>query len=136
MQASVELQKIYSDALYQVTQLPFPLTLRVGEHSPQAQKLLSAFAGKGAVFITAWNPFGHLQTKSENRHAQELLVAEMQQTGLTLLQGSGSSPTEDWQEDSVLAFPVSREEALGWCHHYRQNAVVFVDAAGWVSLLY
>lgn len=109
--------------------------MRVGQLSEEARALMAHSSAQGAVFITAWNPFGRPASNAENKTANLALKSALEGAGLTVLEGYGVSPDGRWREDSFFAFPISRSAAIELCCRHAQNAVIFVDSDGVPELL-
>lgn len=97
---------------------------------------MDARAAEGAVFITAWNPFGVVASDAENLSANAALRAELMAASLTVVDGYGASIDNSWREDSFFACPVSKPTAVALCVRHAQNAVVFVGADGIPELVF
>lgn len=109
--------------------------MHVGRVSEEAKALMARSSAQGAVFITAWNPFGKPASDAENRAANLALKSTLEDAGLNVLEGCGVSSDGRWREDSFFTFPVSRSVAIELCCRYAQNAVIFVDSDGVPELL-
>lgn len=134
MSISDELIAAYCQTNYSVSAAD-EFIIRIGQISEQAKKLLGDDSTRGAVFITAWNPFSQIQSDAENASANQALKTELLQMNLHVIDGYGSSLDANWREDSFFAYPVSKSTATALCCRYQQNAVVFVDSNGRAELL-
>ncbi len=121
---------IYSNANYCVSAPDQEITLRVGQVSAAVRTLLATSAAEGAVFITAWNPFGEKKSVPINNAANDKLKAELEKNGCLVLDGYGANQDNSWRENSFFAYPVSRQQAIELCCSYAQNAIVFVGVEG------
>jgi uncharacterized protein DUF3293 len=91
-----------------------------------------------AAVLTAWNPFSQRTRKSENRHAQESLVRELDRQQLPHCPGYGADPSGKWPvEDSRLVVNVSLAAATALARKFRQNGFVWAggDALPMLVLL-
>lgn len=98
--------------------------------------MLAASAAEGAVFITAWNPFGEKKSAPINNAANDKLKAELEKNGWLVLAGYGANQDNSWRENSFFAYPVSRQQAIVLCCSYAQNAIVYIDANGMPELIF
>ncbi len=129
-----KLMEAYRSTNYCVTE-GRKFAMRIGHISEDAKELLSNHSAGGAIFITAWNPFGEVLGETKNCEANSALKKELEADGFVILSGSGVSLDSRWHEDSFFAFPVCEDEAKELCSRYEQNAVVFVDSSGMPSLI-
>lgn len=136
MTISPELIELYRNTNYCVSDHEHEFVLRIGMVSKEAKRLLSGESDDGAVFITAWNPFGKEVTRLEKDEANSRLRNDLKELGGNVLAGYGCSPDQSWREDSYLYFPVSRSTAAAFCRRYQQNAVIFVDSNGVPELIF
>lgn len=122
--------------IYEQTHYCFNGTvLKLMQYSTDARTLLEPSSPKGAVFITAWNPLGKKTTDIENRRANVELKKELIRQGLNIIDGFGKSPDGQWRENSFFAYPVDKNTSLSLCHHFKQNAVVYISPDGLPELL-
>lgn len=133
---SAQLVSAYRDTNFGVEDGAQSFVLRLGEPSPRLAELLSPYPDKGAVYITAWNPFSQVASEQQNQRANDRLRAELYALGLVVMQGQGASRDGHWHEDSLLAFPLDRHTASKLGETYGQNAVVYVDASGTPELVF
>ena len=80
--------------------------------------------------ITAWNPRSQLLALNENRERQLTLLSELQKSPFSFLQGTASSISVDWLEESIAiwAHEVKLEKpledlVLTLAENFEQNAV-------------
>lgn len=130
------LEATYRNAYYCVSAPKIEFILQVGHISEEAAKLMAEFSAQGALFVTAFNPFGQVLSAEENENANALLKSELQAFCSMVLPGYGSSPDASWREESFFAFPASRSMATEFCCRHAQNAVLFVDADGIAQLVF
>ncbi len=136
MTISDDLIAAYRNTNYCVNTHGHYFTMIVGRVSENSIKLMTEFNAHGAVFITAWNPFGEVYSLTENQKANDLLRIDLKAKKLSVLDGYGASPDGNWREDSFFAFSVSRSTAIKLCNQYSQNAVIFVDKNGIPELIF
>lgn len=106
-----------------------PFVLNIGRVSPELARWLKLNRTDSAAFITAWNPFGELVSDSENRAAQQRLLAEIKTLGLRYLDGEGRDPSGRWPgESSFLVFGISLEVAKKLAGQFRQNGFVYAGS--------
>ena len=109
--------------------------MQVGHVSEPAKALMTRYSAPGAVFITAWNPFGKRSSEADNDAANSALRSALERSGLHVLEGVGVSADGRWRENSFFAFPVTRSAAVELCCRHSQNAVIFVGSDGTPELL-
>ena len=136
MEITEQLIEKYRDTDYCVKLPDAEIVLRIGQYSPQLKSLMEEHSASGAVFITAWNPFGVVRGAGENISANASLQKDLAEMASVVFPGYGTSPWGDWQEESFLALPVSRQAATEMCARYAQNAVVFIGPDGVPELLF
>ena len=122
-----DLLAAYQKALYVVLGAP-DLVIRIGEPNDELDDLLEADGEETAAFLTAANPGGELQGKTENDLSCAALHQALADAGYICYLGEGRDPEGDWPaEPSVLALGISRHEAMVIGRSYEQNAVVFIE---------
>ena len=128
MKISKNLLDAYKETEYHVSLMSGDIVLRIGQSSLGIKQLLESHSVCGAVFVTAYNPFGKVLSDDENSSANELLRADLLNRYETVYSGYGSSQDGGWKEASYLALPASLPDAERLCQQYSQNAVVYVDS--------
>ena len=112
--------------------------LTIDKVSIEAATLIKPFAPKGGVFITAWNPMDEEVDDDDNELANIKLKEDLLSQGFTVIAGYGEGTDkatgEKHKEDSFFAYPIDEKNSLDLCIKYAQNAVVYVDYDGLVSL--
>lgn len=106
------------------------ISFRINDRSAALATLLQPYHPLGAILITAWNPHSQWLDHRVNQRANDKLLADLLQRGMTVLPAFGESPDGHWREDSFLAYPVNRETSHTLGRLYRQNAVVFISSNG------
>ena len=89
-----------------------------------------------ALFITAFNPFGTLQSRDANLSAHARLGEHLRALTHLTYEGCGGGPSGDWPEESsylVLGINKPTAELLG--RRMQQDAVVWAGADGVPQLL-
>ena len=103
-----------------------PLTLRVGEASPDLISLHRTHSVDCSAFLTAYNPFAKKVDDASNLQRQAALKREVGRRSLTFLPGKGQHPTNGWPaEPSVLVLGLSFEAAKVMGRQYEQAAIVW-----------
>ena len=126
----------YKNTLFQAHVGDDVITLRVGQQCPALQAVFVRHNVTSACYITAYNPFGRLLTKQENEARNARLLQELAALYL-VFEGMGVDPAGEWEgEASFLALGASKDASLALAETWKQNAVVFVDEAFTVSLLF
>ena len=106
-----------------------PFVLNIGRASPELGLRFKLDRIDSAAFITAWNPFGELTSDSENRAAQQELLAEIKALGLPYLDGAGQDPSGLWPgEPGFLVFGISLGAAKKLAGQFRQNGFVYAGS--------
>jgi hypothetical protein len=120
--------KAYLEADYRVTAAE-PFVLNIGRASPELALRLKLERTDGAAFITAWNPCGEQVSDTENRAAQQRLLAEIKALGFACLDGEGRDPSGRWPaEPSFLVFGISLEAAKKLAGQFHQNGFVYAGS--------
>ncbi len=126
----------YREAIYRIDIEPV-VEMKIGEHNADVASLLSRHHVFSAVFVTAFNPFGHVLEPAHNAKRQCLLIDHVERAGLHALPGAGIDPKGKWiAEASLFVLGTTRQFADALMQKFEQNAVVYVDAAGLPCLLW
>ena len=103
-----------------------PLTLNIGVANAGLAALHKTHSVESSAYVTACNPFSQALDNSANDTRQAVLARELQQHGLTYINGIGQHPTNGWTgEQSFLVLGLSREDAKMLGARYKQNAIVW-----------
>ena len=103
-----------------------PLTLNIGVANPGLVALHTSHSVESSAYVTACNPFSQTLDDSTNDARQAVLAGELQQHGLTYINGIGRHPTNGWRgEQSFLVLGLSLEDARMLGIHHEQNAIVW-----------
>ncbi|KMY85495.1 4'-phosphopantetheinyl transferase [Candidatus Paraburkholderia calva] len=112
------------------------IDMTIGTANPAAAALIEAHGAHGAVFVTAFNPFGTKLDDAQNDTRQRALIARIGALKQPALPGEGFDPTGAWQAEASVFVPgATREMADALMIEFEQNAVVFVDEIGIPELL-
>jgi hypothetical protein len=106
-----------------------PFVLRVGEACPELLAAHQQHRVDCSAYITACNPFSQACESEVNTERHAALGRELDQGGLTYLEGIGQHPSNQWPgEASYLIFglPLDAAKALG--SQLAQNAIVWTGA--------
>jgi len=132
----VDLRKAYQSALYEFEADGYSYTLRVGEQNIAVAKLLKNHGVFGAAFITAHNPASLQLGAVHNELADRALKCDLESVTNLVFPGQGRDPDEAWQpESSLLVMGIDKGDAETLSRRYGQYAILWVDAAGQVSLI-
>jgi hypothetical protein len=114
-----------------------PFTLTIDTVSPALLALQASSQTTSNAFITACNPFSESNVEVDNAALQKALSGDLQQRGLTFIDGIGQHPSNEWPgEPSFLVLGVSIDTAKAIGIHYRQNAIVWSGSDGSPELLF
>lgn len=106
-----------------------PLTLRIGEPSPELDSLLEKAGMQRWAYITAWNPRATPVSKEENAELEAKLDRRLEALGFvhgkTVLEGRGVGDTPGWiPEESRMILGMTRSLATRVCQEFEQAAYV------------
>ena len=111
-------------------------TLLIGIPSGDLSQLYLATGASCALFITAYNPFGKMQSDGENLAAHSILGEELRAWTNHIYDGHGEDPTDVWPEErSYLALGIGRQTSEDLGVRAQQDAVVWVGDDGIPQLL-
>lgn len=130
-----ELIDAFHDTRYAFTCGEESISLEIGQCSLETAKILAEFGAQSAAFITAANPFSRELSTVENTHRNVVLAAEALAIGLRVYPGEGLAADGAWSEPSMLLVGASIDQANRLADKHQQNAFVWVDANGLVSLV-
>ena len=124
-----ELLQAYLATIYEAqTGEATPLALRIGEHSPRLLAAHRKANVDASLFITAFNPEGQALSADENEVRHQDLLNVLRDCVSVLFEGRGYSPTNNWEERSVLALGVPLTMARRLGTRFGQNAIVWSGA--------
>ncbi|WP_087047220.1 nitrile hydratase accessory protein [Caballeronia ptereochthonis] len=125
----------YHAAIYRIDAQP-DIDMKIGVENGAVASLLERHGAGSAVFVTAFNPFGHVLSTEDNANRQRTLIERVERLGLRALPGAGIDPMNIWSaEASLLVLDATRDIADILMTEFEQNAVVYVDRAGLPQLL-
>ena len=111
-------------------------TLLIGIPSAELSQLYLATGASCALFITAYNPFGKMQSDGENLAAHSILGEELHALTNQIYDGQGGDPTAVWPEErSYLALGIGRQTSEDLGERANQDAVVWSGDDGIPQLL-
>ena len=106
-----------------------PTTLMVGEANSTLAALHEEARVECSAFITACNPFSQAYDDASNATRQDALARELRQRSLTVIDGVGQHPSNNWPgEASFLALGLSLKAAKTLGAQYGQNAIIWSGA--------
>jgi hypothetical protein len=106
-----------------------PFVLRIDKACPELMALHQQHRVDCSAYITACNPFSQVYENEVNAERHAALGRELDQDGLTYVEGIGQHPSNQWPgETSYLMFglPLDAAKALG--SRLGQNAFVWTGA--------
>jgi hypothetical protein len=113
------------------------VTLNIGRHNPEFDRVLDAHGATTAVVVTAFNPRSVVLTEAENRERHTRLTALLDARGHDYALGEGRDPTGHWKAElECVVFALSLEQGLAIARQFDQNAIVFVTRGGAPELAY
>jgi hypothetical protein len=122
---SSELDQLYRTTDYVVRRDGEDIVIRIGEHSPAVDELLTE-GPRSWAFLTAWNPYSRELTAEENARRQNELIKELNENDLRFLHGAGQDREGRWPpEQSLLIFGIDLDSAVRLAKKFEQNAIVF-----------
>ncbi len=123
----------YQSTDYVIAAPPGPFVLRIGQESCELQALYRRVGRESALFITAYNPEGTLQSEALNEAAHERLRRRLDLYGELVFEGEGRGVGDNagWpHEKSFLVLGVDRDVAACLGREARQDAVVWAGPDG------
>ncbi|SAL47285.1 Nitrile hydratase beta subunit [Caballeronia cordobensis] len=125
----------YRAAIYRIDATP-RIDMKIGAANAAVVSLLLQHDVESAVFVTAFNPFGHVLAPEDNAARQRSLIERVGEMGLRALPGEGVDPMNIWSaETSLFVLGATPGTADALMTGFGQNAVVYVDRAGVPELL-
>ncbi|VVE46584.1 hypothetical protein PCE31106_04422 [Pandoraea cepalis] len=103
-----------------------PTKLQVGQFNPTLAALHDAHQVATSAFITACNPFSQDLGAEANAARQATLAHELEQLGLTYINGIGQHASNDWPgEASFLVLGLTLDIAKSLGEKHGQNAIIW-----------
>ena len=111
---------------YRVRDDAHAFSLRIGQPSPGLEKLYASTGKTCALFITASNPYGEIQSDDDNQSTNNQLGVLLRSLSDHVFAGYGTDGTGDWpSEQSYLALGIAESIAIRLGIEARQDAVVW-----------
>jgi len=113
------------------------VTLNIGRHNPDFDRVLEKRNAETAVVVTAYNPRSVVLSDAENQARHADLTARLDARGCDYALGEGRDPTGHWQAElECVVFGISEQAGLDLARAFDQNAIVWVTRGGKPDLLY
>jgi hypothetical protein len=113
------------------------VTLNIGEHNPDFDRVLDGRNATTAVVVTAYNPRSIVLSDAENRSRHAALTALLDARGHDYALGEGRDPSGAWKAElECVVFGIPVETGLEIARRFEQNAIVFVARGGLPELVY
>jgi len=129
--SDAELLAAYRDTAWSVEAPGGAAWVRSGAIAPAALR--------PAAIVTAYNPASRLRPPEENRRADEALRARIRALGLhpwrVTAHGTGADDPSAWDEPGWCLAGDTRDAAIELGRGFGQNAIVWIDGAGTVSIV-
>lgn len=124
---TADLLRAYHETHYVVNTLP-SLVLRVGQFSPELQRLHRTWGVCCSAYLTACNPRSQPMSAARNTALMAQLRRRMDGLGLTALPGIGHHPQGGWPgEESLLVLGLERLAARSLAADFDQNGLLWSD---------
>ena len=126
-QISAEKIAAYRATDYQFFQDGYDIGLRIDKACGALIHLFKKFSCESGFLITAYNPYGALQSEEENESAHIRLGIDLQKNYSIVLDALGSDPIGDWPSEKsyfVLGGSLADAQLIG--NRYSQDAFVWV----------
>lgn len=126
--SKIEADKVqaYRSTHYRVGIGPLAFTLKIDQRSEALARLYMSTGEACGVFVTAWNPYGTLQSEELNKAAHARLSEHLREISSHVIEGAGGDPLAQWPEEkSFFALGIAREKARELGKQFRQDAVVW-----------
>ena len=121
-----DLQTAYQQAIYEVYNDRQTIQLRIGEYSPQLNRLLEKYNCTTWTIITAFNPYSQRLSESENSQRHQSLIEFLQPLQLTIIDALGRDKSGSWTpEKSFFILGIDRLKAIDIGRNFEQNAIVY-----------
>jgi hypothetical protein len=113
------------------------VTLNIGQHNPDFDRVLDRRHAATAVVVTAYNPRSVVLSDAENRVRHAELTALLDASGHDYALGEGRDPTGAWKAElECVVFGIPVKTGLEIARRFAQNAIVFVTRGGVPELVY
>ncbi len=126
----------YKATHYRVGGSESTFVLRIGVPSRDLRRLYQATGQNSAVFVTAFNPYGTVQSDQANLAAHARLGDHIRSFTPHVIEGDGADPSGEWPPElSFLALGIDDPTARLLGEGAHQDAVVWAGADGVPHLL-
>ena len=135
---AIALEKIaaYKATDYRVGEAGSAFILRIGVPSDDLRLLYKTTGQTCAVFVTAFNPYGTIQSDEANQRAHARLGDHIRSLTPHVIEGDGADPSGKWPpEPSILALGIDNPTARLLGERAHQDAVVWAGSDGVPRLL-
>ena len=113
------------------------ITLNIGRHNPEFDRVLDGRQATTAVVVTAHNPRSVVLSEAENGERHVRLMSLLESRGYDYALGEGRDPTGHWKAElECVVFGIPVEVGLEIARRFEQNAIVFVTRGGAPELVY
>jgi hypothetical protein len=113
------------------------VTLNIGKHNRDFDRVLDQRQATTAVVVTAYNPRSVVLSEAENAARHVALTALLEARGHDYALGEGRDPTGHWKPElECVVFGIPVETGLELARRFEQNAIVFVEKGGVPALVY
>lgn len=129
-----ELRQAYASSTYVLNELGD--SVRIGAHSPEADRICRDAGVSTWLFITAYNPRSQRLSSSENSLRMMELCSMVSARGLHYSEGEGQGEDNTWEPERSIFVPgATRDLAHQLGLHFEQYAVVFGEVGGVAELV-
>jgi len=126
----------YEATHYRVGGSESAIALRIGVPSGDLRRLYQATGQNCAVFVTAFNPYGTVQSDQANQAAHSRLGDHIRSFTTHVIEGDGADPSGEWPPElSFLALGIDNSTARMLGEGAHQDAVVWAGADAVPQLL-
>jgi hypothetical protein len=113
------------------------VTLNIGKHNQDFDRVLDRRQATTAVVVTAYNPRSVVLSEAENGARHAALTALLDARGHDYALGEGRDPTGHWKPElECVVFGIPVALGLELARSFEQNAIVFVAKGGVPELVY
>ncbi|MFM9913155.1 MAG: DUF3293 domain-containing protein [Methylophilaceae bacterium] len=134
---AAELEAAYHATTYLIRPMSGKLPLRIGEHSPELEKLLAKSQCECWAFISAVNPESKRLSEAANANRHRQLLALISELKLPYYTGDGVPDAPGWPiEPGFFIRDITLEKALEIGKQFKQVAIVAGKRGGVPQLHY
>lgn len=112
-----------------------PFVLRIGESSPDLDRLLTRHHHLLSAYLTACNPGPARLSTHQNAARMARLIQRLDQLKLTHLPAIGQSDHTDYAEQSLLVLGLSEPDAVQLAREWGQHAILIGELAQPIRLV-